>query len=101
MSRTKRFLLAFVIAVAMTEFGNRTASIPLSRVSAPGWMVATLVWPAGVHEGTATAAVGSIIVAFVINVALWTLVLYAVLGFIAPWRGADREAEVRAKGPLP
>lgn len=71
-------LTCMAVAVVITEMGNRTASESLSLVSVPGWKVATVVWPAGIHEGTLIAAMGSIIVAFVVNVAVWTLVLIGV-----------------------
>ena len=89
-SKKRAFLIAMLIAAGITELGNRTASVPLSRVSAVGWMVATVVWPAGIHEGTSTAAVGSIILAFVVNLTIWTLVLYSLARFVEFRRGSTR-----------
>lgn len=90
MSPLKKWLLAASVAAAaiITEIGNRTASVPLSRVSLLGWKVATAIWPAGIHEGTVTAAMGSIIVAFVVNVVAWTVVLYSGASLLSRLRKA-------------
>jgi polyferredoxin len=76
--RRRLFLISVLLAVLITEVGNRTASILLSRASALGWLVATAFWPAGIHEGTISATFGSVIVAYVVNVTVWTVLIYGV-----------------------